>query len=93
MVVANMRENLKARLAWAATGSGSNSNTDNHGEMDETAMYLFYSTQGLLAPSILSTTILPLHITALHGVSHTTMKGLCHAYPEGAVTPMITPLH
>ena len=71
----------------------SNSNTDNHGETDKTAMYPFYSTQGLSAPSIPSSPILPLHIPALHGVSHTIMEGLCCAYPKGTVTPMITPLH
>jgi len=38
-------------------------------------------------------TLLPIHIAALHGVSFTILEGLCRAYPEGVVTPMISSLH
>ena len=92
---AGLAENMNARLACAATGSGVSSNNPRQGsDMDNNeghrpSMNSYFST----APTLTSTTILPLHIAALHGVSHEVLEGLCRAYPEGAVTPMITPLH
>ena len=32
-------------------------------------------------------------MVALHGVLYTIMEGLYHAYPKGAVTLMIMPMH
>ncbi|KAL3823545.1 LOW QUALITY PROTEIN: hypothetical protein ACHAXA_002886 [Cyclostephanos tholiformis] len=37
-----------------------------------------------------TTILLPLHIAAIHGVSHDILEGLCRAFPEGVATPMIT---
>jgi hypothetical protein len=41
-------------------------------------------------PATPTTVLLPLHVAAIHGVSHGILEGLCRAYPEGVATPMIT---
>jgi len=67
---------MDVRSACGATGSGQCSDSEGNES-------LLTSHSSSIAAS-LSSTLLPLHIAAIHGVSFEILHGLCSAYPEGA---------
>ena len=69
-------DDFEAKLACAATGSGSNSE-----EADNPSCSSFGDRNCAL---------LPLHIAAIHGVSYDIFEGLLRAHPDGACTPMVS---
>lgn len=76
---------MDVRSACGATGSGQCS--DSEGNESPLASHC-----SSIAAS-LSSTLLPLHIAAIHGVSFEILHGLCSAYPEGAHIQIKSPLH
>ncbi len=76
---------MDVRTACGATGSGQCSDSEGN----ESPLVSHYSS---IAAS-LSSTLLPLHIAAIHGVSFEILHGLCSAYPEGARIQIKSPLH
>ncbi|KAL9188156.1 hypothetical protein ACHAXT_006534 [Thalassiosira profunda] len=85
IVAAIQNNNPEARLATAATGANGLSASARGGGDDVGASLRSLHS----APGPTASTILPLHIAALHGASFDILSGLCCAYPEGARTPLV----
>ena len=104
VTAANDDDDEAAKFACASTGSSCVAPADTgdardgddsiHSTMSSLQNSYYNSMSGescIGTVSTVTTILLPLHIAALHGVSHEVLEGLCCAYPEGVATPMIIP--